>query len=455
MESRCLRRPGLPAALFTVPSTKLSRGWNLSVRSCSVEHMFDIGVNIPAGLAVMSPGVELACFLKAIDRSRLNGHELVIVMQARARQIAHEQAEFYADMIEISHCPPGDAGSPAERHAEVDEFASDEIRAALRWTRRAADSQLDLAWHLRNRLPQVWDALHAGQIDLPRARVIASGTSHLSEESARRVVAALMDRAGEMTTGQLAARIRTLCVEIDPEDAKNRYEEGLAERRIVAEPNPDGTANLIGCQLAPHRVTAVRRRIDRLAKSLKTADDSRTIDQIRADVFLDLLDGEAHGATSSQRGTVDIQVDLNTLVGLADNPGQIPGWGPVIADIARQAAAPSSRWRVTVTDPDTKHPLWNGTTRRRPSNDQQRHIESRHPTCVFPGCRMPAADCDLDHTLAWGEGGPTNIGTLAPLCRHDHRLKHQAHWQLEQASPGRFTWTSRLGHVYATTGRPP
>ena len=425
------------------------------MQSCTLEHMFDVGVNIPSGLAEMPPGIELACFLKAIDRSGLNGHELVIVMQARSRQIAHEQAEFYADMIEISHCPPGDAGSPAERHTEVDEFAADEIRAALRWTRRAADSQLGLAWHLRNRLPQVWDALHTGRIDLPRARVISSGTSLLSEDAARRVVTAVIDRAGEMTTGQLAARIRVLCVEIDPEDAKNRYEEGLDERRIVAEPNPDGTANLVGCQLAPHRVTAVRRRIDRLAKSLRRTDDPRTLDQIRADVFLDLLTGNGHSTKNGQQATVDIQVDLKTLVGLADNPGQIPGWGPVIADIARQAAVHSSQWRVTVTDPDTKQPVWSGTTRRRPSADQQRRVETRSPTCVFPGCRMPATECDLDHTLAWAEGGPTNIVNLAPLCRHDHRLKHQAHWQLEQSGPGRFTWTSGLGHVYATNGQPP
>jgi hypothetical protein len=75
----------------------------------------------------------------------------------------------------------------------------------------------------------------------------------------------------------------------------------------------------------------------------------------------------------------------------------------------------------------------------------------RHPE----GCWMPATDCDLDHTQAWAEGGPTEIGNLAPLCRHDHRLKHQANWQLQPISPGQYTWTSPHGHAYTTTSRPP
>jgi hypothetical protein len=34
-------------------------------------------------------------------------------------------------------------------------------------------------------------------------------------------------------------------------------------------------------------------------------------------------------------GTVDITVDLRTLLGLTEEPGELGGWGPVIADIAR------------------------------------------------------------------------------------------------------------------------
>ena len=39
-----------------------------------------------------------------------------------------------------------------------------------------------------------------------------------------------------------------------------------------------------------------------------------------------------------RRGVVDIQVKLSTLAELDNDPALIPGWGPVIADIARQVA---------------------------------------------------------------------------------------------------------------------
>jgi len=45
---------------------------------------------LPDGLAGMAPGPELAVVLAGLDRRRLNGHDLVIVMAAQARQVAHE-----------------------------------------------------------------------------------------------------------------------------------------------------------------------------------------------------------------------------------------------------------------------------------------------------------------------------------------------------------------------------
>jgi hypothetical protein len=369
----------------------------------------------------MMPGPALATSLSAVDRSQLNGHHLVSLLQAQARQNAHLQAEMLATMVEIAQCPPGTADSAPERCTDPQNqiFAADEIRAALCLTRRTADYELGLAWQLRERLPRVWDTLHAGEIDLRRARAIVNGVAHLPEETARRVVKEIIAEAPELTTGQLAARIRRLCIQVDPDDARHRYQEGLAERRIGAEANPDGTAGLYGLQLPPHRVNAIRRKINRLAKSLKTADDPRTIDQIRADVFLDLLQGTTSGSDKASRATVDVQVDLKTLAGLSQNPGTIPGWGPVIADIARQIVEeqPSSRWRITVTETDNGQVLWTGLTKRRPNTNQQRLIETRQPTCVFPGCRMPSTECDFDHTQPWAHGGPTTVDNLAPLCR--------------------------------------
>jgi hypothetical protein len=147
---------------------------------------------------------------------------------------------------------------------------------------------------------------------------------------------------------------------------------------------------------------------------------------------------------------------MTTLLELDDQPGEIPGWGPVISDVARQVveAQSSSEWRVTATD-EHGHPVAVVTTRRRPTTAQTRVVEARNPHCVFPGCRMPASDCDLDHEHPWAETHQTSTTHLEPLCRHHHRIRHQLGWKLRQLQPGVYEWTSPLGNTYTTRPEPP
>jgi hypothetical protein len=409
--------------------------------------MFDTEqCTIPEEFAEMDPGPVLSAFLAPVDRSRMNGYDLVNLMRAQARLVSYAQAELAATIREIAHCSPGDAGVAPMRTEVIDEFVSDEIRAALHLTRRSADVELGSALDLVERLPAVWAALRAGDVDIRRARTIAHGTEHLEPDLARDIAARALETAPEQTTGELAARIRRLCVDHDPDAAAKRYRSGLEERRVVAEQNPDGTASLLGFQLPPHEVQAARRRINQIARGLRGPDESRTMDQLRADVFLDLLNGHKH-RESPMNATANIVVDLSTLAELDDRSGELPGMGPVIADIARQTAHQARSWVYQVTDPDTGDTLATGTTHRRPTITQKRHLAAAQPTCVFPGCRMPATDCDLDHTVDWARGGPTTEANLGPACRHDHRVKHDGGWKLLRLPDGSYRWTSRPGHI--------
>lgn len=409
---------------------------------------------IPDGLDHWLPGPYLAAVLSSIDVSKLNGFDLVMVLRARARQTACDQAGYYNTISEVARAvPTGQNGMPV-RTDEWFEYAADELRTALTLTRRAADSEIDFAYQLEERLPQVAEALLAGDIDIRRARTIVHGVGHLPDESASQVAAAVLENASSLTTGQLRARVQRLCIDVNPEDAAERYSHGVEERRVVSDVNTDGTANLMGLQSPIDRVTAANRNINRLARSLKNAGDLRTLDQLRADVYLDLLTGSSSGSTRS-KGSVDITVDLATLAELNDRSGELAGMGPVIADIARQVTAEQhdSTWSYTVTD--NGRPVATGTTRRRPTAAIKRQVHARYPTCVFPGCRMPARDCDLDHRVPWAESGPTDTEHLGPLCRHDHIVRHKAGWKVHREPDGSYVFTSRLGHTYPTSGLPP
>jgi hypothetical protein len=401
----------------------------------------------------MAPGADLGLALATIDRTRLAEQDRVTVMQAWARQLAHAQAELYLSMNSVAEAVAEAAGGDVEL---AEDLAASEIRAALAWTRRAADAQLDLARDLVERHPRVWEVLHEGRIDLARARVLVDQTSHLDQETARQVADVALERAGGETTGQLRARMQRLVIAVDPDSARERYETRLVDRRVVIEATDAGTANLLGLDLPPADADGAMRRINRMARSAKTAEDPRTIDQIRADILLDLLNGRQPGQSHGDGAVVDIRVDLTTLTGLDDNPAEIPGWGPVIADVARQVVDEQDKaeWRITVTDPNTGRPVHVGATRRRPTTSQRRKVEAVALTCVFPGCRMPARDSDLDHCNAWADGGRTREDNLEPLCRHDHRLKH-AGWNLEGLETGEYLWTSPLGLKYTVDPRAP
>ena len=77
--------------------------------------------------------------------------------------------------------------------------------------------------------------------------------------------------------------------------------------------------------------------------------------------------------------------------------------------------------------------------------------DSRDGTCRFPGCTRPATACEPDHTIEWQDGGTTDAGNLAMLCRRHHALKSIGAWTYKHSSPtGDLTWRSPLGREYNT-----
>jgi Domain of unknown function (DUF222) len=85
-----------------------------------------------------------------------------------------------------------------------------------------------------------------------------------------------------------------------------------------------------------------------------------------------------------------------------------------------------------------------------PSAALDRFVRARDRRCRFPGCRARPAVGDLDHTVPWPDG-PTCCDNLAALCRHHHRLSHQAPgWRLEPTADGGLRWIVPGGHATPT-----
>jgi hypothetical protein len=151
-----------------------------------------------------------------------------------------------------------------------------------------------------------------------------------------------------------------------------------------------------------------------------------------------------------RRPQIAVVVPYSTLIGIDEHPGDLAGYGPLPASVARRIAAEGT-WRRLLTDPASGRLLDYGTTRYRPPQDLVDHVVMRDQTCCGIACTRPAAACDIDHTIGYPDG-PTADWNLGPPCRPHHNGKTHALWHLSQPDPGHFRWRSPTGHHY---DRPP
>lgn len=520
-----------------------------------------MGQSIPEGLALMAPGPGLAAALDRIDVTAVSGFDVVEVMKARYRQLSYDHAKFVEAVVE--------SGARSDRDFGCDpypnEFAADEVRAALVLTRRAAEAVYWGGRDLLERIPAVHAALAAGELDVPRAHVFRDWTENLTVEQARGIIDLLLPEAGSLTTGQLIERIRRLALAVDPNWTRRQYDEAVAGRKVIAYTNPDGTATVEAQHLPVDRTAAIAAHLNRLARAARRAGDPRTMDQLRADLFSALTDGSTTGldeealithvradvtgqqsaagqhdqdpapqaadadpvasaassdtepapagtAPESPGADVLVRVRMSTLAGGDRFPGELAGMGPIHAELARDLVARmgAAQWRFALADPEgrllhtglitarprggsrhtgsrgvvelhvrecdldallvigdgarwepvlnelaRKHRGWladSGTgddaRRRTPGAALRRLLQTRDQTCFFVGCRAPATTAQIDHTVRYTDHGPTLEPNLGAGCVHDHRLKDEGGWTVTQPQPGRFHWTSRLGHHY-------
>jgi hypothetical protein len=304
----------------------------------------------------------------------------------------------------------------------------------------------------------------------------------LPGEAVHAFEAEILETAGELNGPKLTARCRRLRERLHPETLTVRKVRAASDRRVVFEPDQDGMAWL-NAYLPAEQALALHTTVDAAARSLRSADDPRTLPQLRADVLADLLLGTG-GSTGGSTGTapgsgagcrcgssssgsgqgrfprsaaakIVVTVPVFSLMGLTDEPAELEGYGPIPADAARTLAAGATSWVRLLTHPFTGAVLGLDRTRYRPSEDLRTWIRLRNSTCSFYGCSRPASRCDLDHLLAWADDGATGPDNLFPACSRHHMLKHRTDWTPSPAPGGGLTWLSPGGRTYTTPPEPP
>ncbi|BBY14779.1 HNH endonuclease signature motif containing protein [Mycolicibacterium litorale] len=383
---------------------------------------------------------------------------LVELIAGAARRENREAAARLTAVGELFALRQTTGGADADKWAaDIADAVAAEVAAALNIGHVAACDQVRLARALRDRLRQVAEVFAAGDIDMGLVELLVYRTGLITDPGILARVdgqlAAAAARLTTMTRGKLASYVDGVIARLDP-DAVRRRKDSAEKRDVWMTDRLDGMSD-IGGSVFTTTAHALDQRLDALAATVCSADP-RTAKQRRADAIDALVAGDDRMACRC--GTPDcpaggltaapivLHLIADPVTSNTAGAGSLigaDGWLPpeLIAEVA-----PSATHRPIA------HPVDAGPEPRyTPSTALAEFVRCRDMTCRFPGCDRPAARTDLDHTIPFGSGGPTQASNLKCLCRLHHLLKTFGGWRDQQLRDGTVIWTSPAGPTYVTT----
>ncbi|HXF02807.1 MAG TPA: DUF222 domain-containing protein [Arthrobacter sp.] len=436
---------------------------------------------------------ELAGLLAIVDPDALDDTQTMDFLKAAARVEAWVQSCQVKALHRFALLRPG---TGADRDPEgFSRYAPQEISAHLSTGEAAARALLADAKQIGAHLPGTLQAMSSGELDLPRAKALARGSADLPADCLPNFENAVLPGAGDITLDSVRARARRTRDRLHPESLAERHRQANESRDVQVTEQDDGMAEL-WIRTSADKAHLVFDRIQSAARSLQGPAESRTLPQLRADVFSDLLLSGAPALAvttdtpAARAGAPDlpaaptsgsvgepavggtggpspalgpkpgpprggmgpgmlVTMPLTTLLGLSEESGDLAGHGRIPADMGRQLAQLATSWLLVLTD-EHGQAIAAARKLRIPPAWLKRLIRVRDRHCRFPGCRRAAQYCEIDHVIAWEDGGLTVPENLQCLCKVHHAAKTAGHIQAEAGPNGAIAWTTRTGHRKTT-----
>jgi hypothetical protein len=330
-------------------------------------------------------------------------------------------------------------------------------------TSGGAQSRVDTARAITETLPRCQLAMAAGLMGYGHARVVAQAVREAGLDPVG--VAAVDARVASKIQGQSwAAFRRTLrraILAADPDVVLAEHAAAMVRRGVDKFDLLDAvmsefrvTMSSVDAQTVWLGLDATATQLQAAAKNAGLPDEG--IDAYRSDALVvwanqALADPHAprrHG----RRQHVQFITDLPSLLGLADNPAELAGYGPIPAALVRDRAAEAD-WRRMIADPVTGHLLDYGSVIYRPPAELADYVMARDRRCRFPGCNTRATVCDIDHNIP-APRGDTSAKNCCCLCRRHHRLKTFGGWTVQLQPDGSCLWTSPGGRQFVSDPPP-
>jgi hypothetical protein len=441
------------------------------------------------------PSAAVLAKLAAIDPADLPLASRIDYLEALERQTSWLQALMQRAIIAVAGRTASESDDPIYG---IDEAEREDVSTALRLSPASAQHKIDIARALTNFLPNTCSALATGEISTAHATAIArEAASALNKGLPESVIFNLEERAISYsefhTPSQVGSLVRKVIATSTPQEFEETVADAREMRRVSCFNDFDGMSTIVAL-LPAHEAQVVMSAIEAfiLREGSECADcratskanplndlnlicshvegagaagagagaakrDLRNKDMKRADALTEIasrfLASTIESVTPHRRPlTVNVTIDLPTLLGLAENPGELAGYGPIPASVAREIAS-DAKWKRFITEPMTGNLLDFGRESYEPPQALKDFLIARDRTCRFPGCRRSALLSDLDHAQSWESGGATSLENLGALCRRHHRMKTHGGWSIESYSDGSCLWKSPAGKEFFSPAR--
>ncbi|MCA1695663.1 MAG: HNH endonuclease, partial [Actinobacteria bacterium] len=179
-------------------------------------------------------------------------------------------------------------------------------------------------------------------------------------------------------------------------------------------------------------------------------DDLNTIDQRRADAFVQLVTSSTSAASSDT--TMVVHATVEALVG-DKGSASIAGGLNLHPETARRLCC-DSKIRTVVEDGHGGRLGIGDTSRVVPKWLRCEVLERDDYVCSFPGCEH-SRYLDIHHVIHWLFGGETELDNLLTLCHYHHKLIHEYRWSVTLGPDQRPIWFRPGGRVYEPGPAPP
>lgn len=337
---------------------------------------------------------------------------------------------------------------PATVQARREDYAPCEVAVATTTSIYAADAEIDTARDLAGRLAATREQMATGRVTAAQARALSAATGHLDVNVARDIEAATLKYAHRQTLVRFKASLRRWVAKKDPEWTR-KTTQARRDCQVTLNTHDDGTATLIA-----HGPLEILHTVDRALRA--AADHSKdslggTADQRKLAALRDWAEAVLTDPTSRPRPhgipfTINVTVTAATLLGLTNTPAEIPGIGPIPADVARWLIADGAPIRRLLVEEGTGRLLDYGTTTTYTVPPAlAEHLINVHLHSAAPHSNVPAAGCDMEHNTPHRHGGATNRINCTPVDRRWHRPKTHAGWTYtKDPDTDIVTWTSPI-----------